>query len=62
MPPIFYSLLFSQGDETMKGQIFAIFSVVLTVCEVAIAMGILLNLYRKFKVSNLDELSELTNK
>ena len=52
---------FSQFDPTLNGQIFAIFSVVLTVCEVAIALAILLNIYRKHQVSNLDELQEVSN-
>ncbi|WP_420315700.1 NADH-quinone oxidoreductase subunit NuoK [Ekhidna sp.] len=52
---------FSQFDPQLKGQIFAIFAVVLTVCEVSIALAILLNIYRKYKVSNLDELNQLGN-
>lgn len=52
---------FSQFDPSLNGQIFAIFSVVLTVCEVAIALAILLNIYRKHQVSNLDELQEVSN-
>ena len=52
---------FSQYDHTMNGQIFAIFSVVLTVCEVAIALAILLNVYKKQQVSNIDELQEVGN-
>ena len=52
---------FSQFDPAMNGQIFAIFAVVLTVCEVSIALAILLNIYRKSRVSNLDELNQLGN-
>ncbi len=52
---------FSQYDVRLDGQVFAIFSVVLTVCEVAIALAILLNIYRHQKVSNLDELQEVRN-
>lgn len=50
---------FSRAD--LNGQVFAIFSVVLTVCEVAIALAILLNVYRKYHSSNLDEFNELSN-
>ena len=50
---------FSQAD--LNGQVFAIFSVVLTVCEVAIALAILLNVYKKYATSNLDELQEVRN-
>ncbi|MEO9485059.1 MAG: NADH-quinone oxidoreductase subunit NuoK [Ekhidna sp.] len=52
---------FSQYDPNLNGQIFAIFAVVLTVCEVSIALAILLNIYRKSKSSNLDELTEVGN-
>ena len=52
---------FSQFDQSLKGQVFAIFAVVLTVCEVSIALAILLNIYKKIKVSNLDELKEVGN-
>lgn len=52
---------FSQFDQNLKGQVFAIFAVVLTVCEVSIALAILLNIYKKIKASNLDELEEVGN-
>ena len=52
---------FSQFDPKLNGQVFAIFSIVLTVCEVSIALAILLNIYRNQKVSNLDELQEVSN-
>ena len=52
---------FSQVDPRLNGQIFAIFSVVLTVCEVAIALAILLNVYKRSKVSDLDQLQEVSN-
>ena len=52
---------FSQYDPLLNGQILAIFSVVITVCEVSIALAILLNIYRKTKVSNVDELTEVGN-
>lgn len=54
-------LLASFSRHGLHGQIFAIFSVVLTVCEVAIALAILLNIYRKYQTSNLDDLQELGN-
>ncbi|WP_436516846.1 NADH-quinone oxidoreductase subunit NuoK [Ekhidna sp. To15] len=52
---------FSQFDPQLRGQVFAIFAVVLTVCEVSIALAILLNIYRKTKASNVDELTEVGN-
>lgn len=54
-------LLATFSRINVNGQIFAIFSVVLTVCEVAIALAILLNVYKKYNTSNLDELQEIRN-
>ena len=39
----------------------AIFSIVLTVCEVSIALAILLNVFQQYKTSNLDEIKEVGN-
>ena len=52
---------FSRFDENMDGQILAIFSIVIAAAEAAIALAILLNIYRRFKTSNVDELTELEN-
>ena len=52
---------FSRNDVSHQGQIVAIFSVVLTVCEVSIALAILLNVYKRIKISNLDQLQEVNN-
>lgn len=52
---------FSRLDPGLNGQLLAIFSIVLTVCEVSIALAILLNIYRKHAISNLDELTEVGN-
>lgn len=54
-------LLASFSGTDLNGQVLAIFSVVLTVCEVAIALAILLNIYKKSRTSNLDELREIGN-
>jgi len=52
---------FSRFDPDMDGQILAVFSVVLAAAEAAIALAILLNIYKQFKTSNVDELTELEN-
>ncbi len=52
---------FSAADGTLNGQVFAIFSIVITVCEVAVALAILLNVFNKFGTSDLDELKEVGN-
>lgn len=54
-------LLVSFSQKTLDGQVFAVFSIVLTVCEVAIALAILLNIYKKYSTSDLDDLGEIGN-
>lgn len=62
-------LIFNAGNlifavfstEDLNGQVFAIFSIVITVCEVAIALAILLCLYKSGASSNLDQLKEVGN-
>ncbi len=52
---------FSRDDLNYRGQIISVFSVVLTVCEISIALAILLNVYRQYMTSDLDELQEVGN-
>jgi len=52
---------FSRYDPKLDGQLLSIFSVVLAAAEAAIALAILLNIYKKHHTSNLDELNELKN-
>lgn len=54
-------VLAAVSRANLQGQVLAIFSVVLTVCEVAIALAILLNVYKKFATADLDELREVSN-
>lgn len=56
------NILFIVGSSIdLNGQVMAIFSIVITVCEVAIALSILLNVYRLFRTSELSELNKLGN-
>lgn len=50
---------FSSYDPRLNGQVFAVFSVVLAAAEAAIALAILLNIYRQYGSSDLDDLTEL---
>jgi len=52
---------FSQFDQKMNGQILSIFAIVLTVCEVGIALAILLNISRKYPDIDTEELQEVGN-
>ena len=48
---------YSSSDVT--GQIFAIFVIVVAACEAAVALAIVLSLYRVLKTVNLDQASVL---
>jgi NADH-quinone oxidoreductase subunit K len=48
---------YSSSDVT--GQIFAIFVIVVAACEAAVALAIILSLYRVLKTVNLDQASAL---
>ena len=50
---------FSKFDKDLEGQILAVFSIVLAAAEVAIALAILLNIYKQFKSTDLEDLNEL---
>lgn len=52
---------FSKFDPKLEGQVFAIFSVVLAAGEVAIALAILINIYRQYDTTSLDKLDQLKN-
>jgi NADH-quinone oxidoreductase subunit K len=49
---------FSKNDPTLQGQMFALFVVVVAVCEAVIALAIILKAYEYFNTINLDEISE----
>lgn len=52
---------FSRFDSKLDGQVMAVFSVVLAAAEAAIALAILLNIYKKHHTSDLEDLKELKN-
>lgn len=54
-------VVFSQYDPSLGGQVFAVFSVVIAAAEAAIALAMLLNIYKTYKSSDLDDLSTLEN-
>lgn len=43
----------------MEGQMFALFVIIVAVCEVAVGLAIILRVYRYFHSSAPDEISEL---
>jgi NADH-quinone oxidoreductase subunit K len=51
--------VFSRYDAKLDGQIMAVFSIVLAAAEAAIALAILLNVYKKYHTSDLGDLTDL---
>ena len=52
-------MVFSSRDPAIQGQVFGIFVVALAAAEAAIALAILLHIYKHFKTANLDEITKL---
>lgn len=51
---------FSRFDpEMFSGQMAALFVIVLAAAEVAVGLAIILNVYKRFKTVNLDEINTL---
>jgi NADH:ubiquinone oxidoreductase subunit K len=50
---------FSTQDGLIKGQLFALFIIVVAAAEATVALAIVVQVYRHFKTSNLDEISKL---
>jgi len=47
------------GESGMDGQMFAIFVIILAAAEAAIALAIVLNIYKQFNTVNVDEVSKM---
>ena len=50
---------FSQYMDNLRGQIFAIFTITVAACEVAVALGILIALVKSRRVHNTDEIDTM---
>ncbi|HSZ25785.1 MAG TPA: NADH-quinone oxidoreductase subunit NuoK [Cytophagaceae bacterium] len=50
---------FSTQDSMLHGQLFVLFVMVVAAAEAAIALAIIVQVYRHFKSTNLDEISKL---
>lgn len=51
---------FSQYDQgLLKGNMFALFIIVIAAAEAAVALAIILNVYHHFRTANVDEVKEL---
>ncbi|GAB6283095.1 MAG: NADH-quinone oxidoreductase subunit NuoK [Ignavibacterium sp.] len=47
------------GNLGLDGQIYALFIIILAAAEAAVALGIILNIYKNFKNVNVDEIDKL---
>lgn len=47
------------GNAMMTGQVASIFVIVLAACEAAVALAIVMNIYRRFSTINVDEVDML---
>lgn len=47
------------GGVTLAGQAVAVFVIILAACEAAVALAIVLNIYKKFATVNVDEIDAL---
>lgn len=53
-------LAFSRyGGMNIEGQMAAIFVIILAAAEAAVALAIVLNIYKRFNTINVDEISQL---
>jgi NADH-quinone oxidoreductase subunit K len=53
---------FNQNDTTLTGQLFALFVMVVAAAESAVALAILLKIYRYYQTINLDKMDSLREK
>jgi len=50
---------FSQSDNALQGQMFALFVIVIAAAEAAVALAIIVNVYNHYKTINLDKVNQL---
>ena len=48
------------SDSGLEGQVFAVFVIVLAAAEAAVALAIVLNIYRNYQMVNIDRLDSLS--
>lgn len=48
-----------QHGQSQNGQVFALFVIIVAVCEAAVGLAIILSVYRHFQTSVPDEIAEL---
>jgi NADH-quinone oxidoreductase subunit K len=56
------NLVLFTNPELLDGQIFALFIIIVAVCEAAVGMAIILRMYHHYHTSIPDQISELKEK
>jgi len=51
-------IVFSQYDPELKGQLTALFSIIITAAEAAVFLAIIIRIYRDYKTIQIDQLYE----
>ncbi len=53
-------IVFSKMDKNIfTGQVFTLFIIILAAAEAAVALAIILNVYRHFKTTDIDKINQL---
>ena len=52
-------VVFSNQDPGNQGTIFALFIMMIAAAEVAVGLSIIIQIYRQFRTSQLDDINEL---
>jgi NADH:ubiquinone oxidoreductase subunit K len=56
-------IIFSrQADDILDGQLYSLFVMVLAAAEAAVGLAIIVQMYRKFKTTELDKVNELSSR
>lgn len=52
-------IAFSVGDSAISGQMFSLFVILIAAAEAAVALAIVLNVYKYYSTSNISEINQL---
>ncbi len=52
-------IAFSTSDPAISGQMFALFVILIAAAEAAVALAIILHVYKYFRTSNVNEVNQL---
>lgn len=52
-------ITFSSSDPNISGQMFSLFVILIAAAEAAVALAIILNVYKYYRTSNIDEVNNL---